>query len=147
MSDILEKLEAIKMRFDEVSQKIVDPDIIADMDRYVKLNKEYKELEEIVKAYKKYKNVLDNIETSKEMLSDPEMKEMAVKGDTVGFQIMLSLALYLTYTSFLISGTIILIDLISIVSPGFICFNCSVSSSEKLFPFSQKLLPLISMIH
>ena len=77
MSNILEKLEAIKMRFDEVSQKIVDPDIIADMDRYVKLNKEYKELEEIVNAYKKYKNVLDNIETSKEMLSDPEMKEMA----------------------------------------------------------------------
>jgi peptide chain release factor 1 len=50
------------------------------MDRYVKLTKEYKDLEEIVKVYKEYKNVLGNIETSKEMLDmedDPEMKEMA----------------------------------------------------------------------
>ncbi|MEX1000998.1 MAG: peptide chain release factor 1 [Crocinitomicaceae bacterium] len=74
---MLEKLEAIKMRFDEVGQKINDPDIIADMDRYVKLNKEYKDLEEIVIAYKKYVNVLDNIETAREMINDPEMKEMA----------------------------------------------------------------------
>ena len=80
MSDLLEKLEAIKIRFDEVSQKIVDPDIIADMDRYVKLNKEYKELEEFMKVLKIYKNVLGNIETSKEVLEtddDPEMREMA----------------------------------------------------------------------
>lgn len=80
MSDILQKLEAIKIRFEEVGQMIVDPDIIADMDRYVKLNKEYKDLEEVVKAYKEYKNVIDNIESAKEMLaetSDPEMKEMA----------------------------------------------------------------------
>lgn len=80
MSDILQKLEGIKIRFEEVAQKIVDPDIIADMDRYVKLNKEYKDLEEIVKAYKAYKNVIDNIASSKEILEnedDPEMKEMA----------------------------------------------------------------------
>ena len=80
MSDILQKLESIAVRFNEVGQQIVDPDIIADMDRYVKLNKEYKELDEIVKVYKVYKNVIGNIETSKEMLEteeDPEMKEMA----------------------------------------------------------------------
>lgn len=80
MSNILQKLEAIAMRFDQVGQKIVDPEIIADMPRYVKLNKEYKELEVIVNVYKKYKNIIDNIESSKEMLSetsDPEMKEMA----------------------------------------------------------------------
>lgn len=80
MSDILQKLEAIKIRFEEIGQKIVDPDIIADMDRYVKLNKEYKDLEEIVKVYKSYKNVIDNIASSKEILAetkDPEMKEMA----------------------------------------------------------------------
>lgn len=68
------------MRFEEVGQKIVDPEIIADMPRYVKLNKEYKDLEVIVSAYDKYKNVIDNIESSKEMLAetnDPEMKEMA----------------------------------------------------------------------
>ena len=80
MSDLLQKLEAIKIRFDEVSQKIVDPEIIADMDRYVKLNKEYKDLDEIVKVYKDYKNVIENIESSKEVLEnddDPDMKEMA----------------------------------------------------------------------
>jgi peptide chain release factor 1 len=80
MSDILQKLEAIKIRFEETGQQIVDPDIIADMDRYVKLTKEYKDLEPLVNAYKKYKNVLDNISSSKEILSsepDPEMKEMA----------------------------------------------------------------------
>lgn len=80
MSDILQKLEAINIRFEEVEQKIADPDIIADMDRYIKLNKEYKDLQELVGAYKKYKNVLDNIASSKEMLSeteDAEMKEMA----------------------------------------------------------------------
>lgn len=80
MSDILKKLESIAVRFNEVGQQIVDPDIIADMDRYVKLNKEYKELEEIVQVYKSFKNVVDNIETSKQMLEteeDREMKEMA----------------------------------------------------------------------
>ncbi len=80
MSDILNKLEAIKIRFDEVGQQIVDPDIIADMDRYVKLNREYKDLSEIVEVYKVYKNVVDNIASSKEILDgeeDPEMREMA----------------------------------------------------------------------
>jgi len=80
MSDILQKLEAINIRFEEVGQQIVDPDIIADMDRYVKLNKEYKDLQEVVEAYHKYKNVVENIASAKEILSsepDPEMKEMA----------------------------------------------------------------------
>jgi peptide chain release factor 1 len=80
MSDLLGKLESISIRFNEVGQQIVDPDIIADMDRYVKLTKEYKDLEEYMAVYKKYKNVLDNIATSKEMLDgeeDPEMREMA----------------------------------------------------------------------
>lgn len=68
------------MRYDEVSQLIVDPAVIADMDRYVKLNKEWKDLEEIVKAYKEYKDVISNIDSSREMMNseeDPEMKEMA----------------------------------------------------------------------
>lgn len=80
MSNILQKLESIAVRFNEVGQQIVDPDIIADMKRYVKLTKEYKDLEEIVKVYHAYKNVLENIDSSKEMIekeTDPEMKEMA----------------------------------------------------------------------
>lgn len=80
MSGLLNKLEAIKMRREEVGKLIVDPDIIADMKRYVKLNKEYKDLEPLVKAYDEYKNTLDNIDSSKEIIkteSDPEFKEMA----------------------------------------------------------------------
>jgi peptide chain release factor 1 len=80
MEDLLKKLEAIHYRFKEVGQLIVDPDIIADMPRYVKLNKEYKELEEMDKVYHEYKDVLDNIKSSRELLEiekDPEMREMA----------------------------------------------------------------------
>lgn len=80
MQDLLKKLEAIEYRFVEVGNLIVDPDIISDMDRYVKLNKEYRDLEEIVGVYKQYKNVIGNLESAKSMLSteeDPEMREMA----------------------------------------------------------------------
>jgi len=80
MSDLLSKLEAIHFRFVEVGKMIVDPDIISDMDRYVKLNKEYKELEDLDRVYKDYKNLLGNLSSSKELLemeTDPEMREMA----------------------------------------------------------------------
>lgn len=80
MNDFLQKLESIAVRFNEVGQQIVDPDIIADMNRYVKLTKEYKDLEQIVEAYRAYKNVIDNIQSTKEMMEtekDPEMREMA----------------------------------------------------------------------
>jgi len=77
---ILDKLEGIKLRFEEVGQLITDPDIIADMKRYVKLNKEYRDLEPIIEAYKEYKNILSNIQTAKDILAkekDEEMREMA----------------------------------------------------------------------
>ena len=80
MNELLQKLEAIHIRFVEVGKLIVDPDIIADMKRYVKLNKEYKDLEELEAVYIKYKNTLDNLENAKALLKeedDPEMREMA----------------------------------------------------------------------
>lgn len=80
MSDLINKLELIKERWEEVGKKIVDPEIIANMKEYVKLNKEYKDLEPIVKALKKYKNLTSNIETNKEIIQteeDPEFVEMA----------------------------------------------------------------------
>ena len=80
MEDLLKKLEAINYRFVEVGTLIVDPDIISDMDRYVKLSKEYRDLEEIVSAYKEYKNIFDNLKSSRELLEkekDPEMRDMA----------------------------------------------------------------------
>jgi peptide chain release factor 1 len=80
MNDLLQKLEAINYRFIEVGTLIVDPDIIVDMKRYVKLTKEYKDLEELVEVYKKYKGLIDNLESSKALLKeevDAEMREMA----------------------------------------------------------------------
>ena len=74
---MLDKLEAIKNRFDEVSELIVDPNIISDIKQYIQLNKEYKDLQPIIESYHKYKNILSNIENAKEMLKDDEMKEMA----------------------------------------------------------------------
>ncbi len=80
MEELLKKLDLIQIRFEEVSTLITDPDIISDMSRYVKLNKEYKDLEEIVNAYKAYQNTVDNIKNAKELLAsetDPEYREMA----------------------------------------------------------------------
>lgn len=80
MSSLVEKLQSIKDRWIDVSQQIVDPDIIADMNRYVKLNKEYSDLKVIVDAYDEYSNVLANIDSSKEIISnekDEEFREMA----------------------------------------------------------------------
>lgn len=77
---LLERLEGVKHRFDEVAQLITDPDVISDMKRYIKLNKEYKNLEPIIKVYNELKNLHDNIESAKLMLldeKDPEMREMA----------------------------------------------------------------------
>ncbi len=80
MSDLLKKYEGIKLRFEEVSNLIVDPDVISDVKRYVKLNKEYKDLKKIVDVFEQYKNVVDNIRSAKEILGsneDAELKEMA----------------------------------------------------------------------
>jgi peptide chain release factor 1 len=80
MQDLLNKLEAIHFRFVEVGKMITDPEIISDMDRYVKLNKEYRDLEEVDTAYKTYKNILDNLKSARALLEievDPEMREMA----------------------------------------------------------------------
>lgn len=80
MSDLLSKLEAIHFRFVEVGTMITDPEIISNMERYVKLNKEYRDLEEIDAVYKNYKNLVGNIASAKQLLeseTDPEMREMA----------------------------------------------------------------------
>ena len=79
-NSLLEKLEGIRLRFEEVSEQITNPDVISDTKKYIKLNKEYKELERVVEARLRFKNTLDNIASAKAMLkdeTDPEMKEMA----------------------------------------------------------------------
>jgi len=77
---MLDKLEAIKERFEDVSQQIIQPDAMSDMKKYKSLNKEFKDLEKIVIEYKKYLNLLGNIENAREVIStekDEEFREMA----------------------------------------------------------------------
>jgi peptide chain release factor 1 len=77
---MLDKLEAIKLRFDEVAHLIVQPEAITDMKKYTALGKEYKELDKIVTEYKKLQGLLSNIDSAKKVLSaekDPEFREMA----------------------------------------------------------------------
>jgi peptide chain release factor 1 len=77
---MIDKLEEIKNRFEEVGQLIVQPEAMTDMGKYSKLSKEYKDLEKIVLQYETYKNILENITSSKEILStekDPEFRDMA----------------------------------------------------------------------
>jgi peptide chain release factor 1 len=76
---LIDKLALIKVRFDDVSLQIIEPDVIADMKRYIQLNREYKELMPIVEAYINYKTICENIDESNEILisEDDEMKEMA----------------------------------------------------------------------
>lgn len=78
--ELLEKYESIKHRFDEIQQQITDPSVMNDMKRYVKLNQEYKNLEKLVNVFREYKNMVDSIESGKEILeqeTDPELREMA----------------------------------------------------------------------
>ncbi|HLP72500.1 MAG TPA: peptide chain release factor 1 [Bacteroidales bacterium] len=77
---ILEKLEGVRHRFTEVGDLLTQPEILSDMKRYIKLNKEYKELSPIVTAYDNYKLALSNLENAKEILNtekDEELRDMA----------------------------------------------------------------------
>ena len=77
---MLEKIEIIKQRFDEVSDLIIQPDIISDQKRYIKISKEYKDLKKILNRGQLYKTLMSNIEEAQEIIadgSDSEMVEMA----------------------------------------------------------------------
>jgi peptide chain release factor 1 len=77
---MLDKLEAIKIRWKEVEGLLSSPEAMADMKRFAKLNKEYKDLTPIVEKYGEYKNLMDNIANAKQILNnekDEEMREMA----------------------------------------------------------------------
>ncbi|MFO7574185.1 MAG: peptide chain release factor 1 [Bacteroidales bacterium] len=77
---ILDKLEGVKRRFTEVGELLTSPDIMSDMKRYVKLNKEYKELQPVIEAYDRYRLALNNLKSAKELLAvekEEEMREMA----------------------------------------------------------------------
>ena len=79
-NNLLTRLDGLLARFDEVSTLITDPAVIADMKRFVKLNKEYSDLEKIVAKRNDYKRLLDNLDEAKNILdheNDPELRDMA----------------------------------------------------------------------
>lgn len=77
---MLDKLEAIKVRWEDVERELSSPDVMSDMKRFAALNKEYKDLTKIVDEYKIYRNMVSNIEANKQILAtekDEELREMA----------------------------------------------------------------------
>ena len=67
---MLDKLQIVKQRFDEVSDLIIQPDIISDQKRYTKLSKEYKDLGDVVAKTKEYEGLLNNITEAKEIIAE-----------------------------------------------------------------------------
>jgi peptide chain release factor 1 len=79
-NNILTRLDGIKHKFEEIGQQLSDPEVVADMKRYVQLNKEYSELQPVVKACDEYQNLISNINAAHDMLAnekDADMREMA----------------------------------------------------------------------
>lgn len=77
---MLDRLQYVKQRFDEISDLIIQPDVIADQKRYVQLNKEYKDLKALVEKREEYINVVGNMDEANEIIadgSDAEMVDMA----------------------------------------------------------------------
>lgn len=80
--EIIDKLETIHRRWDEMGEQLNDPSVMADMKRFVKLNKDYKDLEPVVAAFKEYKNVLANIDHAREVIKsekDDDFRQMALE--------------------------------------------------------------------
>jgi peptide chain release factor 1 len=77
---MLDKLAEIKKKSDNIQQELSDPNVMSDIKRYIRLNKEYKDLQPIVEAYISYKDVVEGIASSKDILKndrDEEMREYA----------------------------------------------------------------------
>ena len=80
---MLDQLEAIRERFNEVAQQIVQPEAVSDQKRFMKLSKEYKDLEKIVVQYQAFTQLLEEIENAKKVIAtekDEDFREMA-KGE------------------------------------------------------------------
>lgn len=74
---MFDNLEELERKFEELNNKIMDPAIISDREQYGKIMKEHSDLEPIVAKYREYKSVQKNLEESKELMNDPEMKDLA----------------------------------------------------------------------
>ena len=79
-NSLLSRLEGLKLKFEEIGQQMTDPEVIADMKKFVALNKEYKELQPVVEAGDRYRTAVANLQEAKDIYAtekDEEMKEMA----------------------------------------------------------------------
>ncbi len=74
---ILSKLDTLTDRHEEVEGLLAEPDVMADQNQFRQLSVEYSQLEPVIQEYQKYRQALEDQKSAKEMLSDPEMKEMA----------------------------------------------------------------------
>ena len=74
---MFEKLEDVEKRYEELNQKISDPEVIARQNEWKQLMKEHSEISEIVEKYREYKKVQNDLEEAKQMLNDKELKELA----------------------------------------------------------------------
>ena len=74
---MFEKLEAIEKRYEELTKEIADPELISNQAQWQKAMKEHASLEELVQKFREYKKVKQEMEEAEELLTDPEMKELA----------------------------------------------------------------------
>jgi len=77
---MLEKLEALKIRYKDLEMQLSDPEVVSDLNKFKRVGKEYRDLEPIVNAYERYSSVLSNLQFNKELLEtekDPDMRELA----------------------------------------------------------------------
>ena len=79
-NSLLEKLGALQAKYDEIGTQLGDPEVIADMKKYVQLNKDYKELEPVVAAGRRYRKLVNDLADAKNILlneKDEDLREMA----------------------------------------------------------------------
>lgn len=74
---MFENLEEIEVKYEDLTRKISDPEVISNQEEWRKMMKEHSDIEPIVLKYREYKTVKKNFEDSKEMLNDPDMKDLA----------------------------------------------------------------------
>ncbi len=79
-NSILNRLDGLKHKYEEIGQQMTDPEVISDMKRFVALNKEYKELQPLIETSERYRTAVANLREAKDLLAtekDEEMREMA----------------------------------------------------------------------
>ena len=77
MVNLMEKLEALAARYDELQTRLSQPETVADMDNFRRLMKEHADMEELMAAYREYRAMVDNLAGAREMLEDADLREMA----------------------------------------------------------------------